>query len=167
MSHSVTLRAPEPRDIDKIYLWENLTDEAHTTLRTGPLSRHLIEQFVLGYDGELYSQGALRFMIDVDRETVGTIDVFDYDHRARHAFVGIYVTAPYRRRGIGREAIRQAEQYVVRAVGMHSLAALIARDNEASIRLFSASGYNEVGRLEGWLTDGETRMDAILMQHTL
>lgn len=167
MHPEISLRAPEPYDIDRIYLWENSTDELHTTLRTGPLSRHQIEDFVLNYDGELYTRGALRFMIDADGETVGTIDIFDYDHRARHAFVGIFIAPAYRRRHIGSQALKLIERHVYRAVGMYSVAAIVAEDNEASRALFTTAGYTAAGILRGWLVDGMRRVDAILFEHLL
>ena len=167
MTRSFKLRAPEPDDVNMIYIWENLSDESHSSLRSGPLSRHQIQQFVDNYDGEIYSQGALRYMIDVDGQTVGTIDVFDYDHRARHAFIGIYVSAAARRNGVGCKAIAEVERLMARNVGMHSLAALVAEDNLPSRKLFEKAGYKAVGILRDWLTDGEKRINAIVYQHLL
>lgn len=168
MDTDIILRAPEPRDANLIYIWENSTDEAHTTLRTGPVSRWQIEQYIREYDSEIYSRGALRFMIETaGGETIGTIDVFDYDRRNRHAFVGIYIAPRYRRQGVGRHALVRVEHLMRRDVGMHSLAALVAEDNTASQRLFQSAGYREVGRLAGWLNVGNTPLDGLLYQHIL
>lgn len=163
----ITLRAPEPADVNIIYIWENSSDESHSSLRSGPLSRHAISRFIDEYDGELYTAGALRYMIEVDGETVGTVDIFDYDHRARHASVGIYVTPKTRRKNIAKKAIAQIEKELRRKTGMYSLIALVAEDNAASRALFSSAGYSEAGCLKGWLTDGQKRIDAIIYQHIL
>ena len=161
------LRAPEPEDVNIIYLWENSTDECHSSLRTGPLSRHQIQQFIDNYDGELYSQNALRYMIDFDGQTVGTIDVFDYDPRSRHAFVGIYIASRARRKGLALNALKSIERIMKSRVGMFSLAALVADDNTASQALFEKAGYEKCGLLKGWLTDGEDRIDGVLYQKIL
>ena len=164
---SIHLRAPEPSDVNLIYIWENSGDETHSSLRTGPLSRFQIQKFIENYDGELFSQGALRYMISLGEETIGTIDVFDYDYRGRHAFVGIYITPHYRRKGIALMAISEVEKLMRQKVGMHSLAALVAESNTASRRLFEAAGYKTVGKLLSWLNDGERRINALIYQHIL
>lgn len=163
----ITLRAPEPDDIGLIYIWENSTDERHSSLRSGPLSRHSIERFVNEYDGEIYTLGALRYMIDLEGETVGTVDIFDFDHHARHAFVGIYVASAYRRKGIALTALKKVEELMRTNVSMHSLGALVATDNKPSLALFEKAGYRSVGILEGWIADGEERIPAIIWQHIL
>lgn len=163
----MTLRAPEPEDANIIYIWENSGADAHSSLRTGPLSRYQISRFIEEYDGEIYTLNALRYMIDVDGVTVGTIDVYDFEKRGRHAFVGIYVTPTARRRGYAAEALDRVERMMKKNVGMHSLCAIVASDNAASRRLFEKAGYEEAGKLRGWLTDGDGRIDAVLYQAVL
>lgn len=168
MEHLITLRAPEPEDINLIYIWENSTDETHSSLRTGPLSRFQIKQYIENYDGEIYTLGGLRFMIDCEGTTVGTVDVFDYDARGRHAFVGIYISPRYRRQGIALKALRQVEESMTHKVGMYALAALVAESNTASRRLFEKAGYSRAGLLRGWLADGPShRLDALVYQRIL
>lgn len=163
----ITLRAPELKDINLIYIWENSSDEMHSSLRTGPLSRHAIQNFIENYDGEIYTQNALRFMIERDGETVGTIDVFDFDPRGRHAFVGIFIAPLARRQGVALRAIAEVEKTLRRNVGMHSLAALVAENNKPSRNLFEKARYKTVGKLQSWLNDGEHRLDALIYQHLL
>lgn len=106
-------------------------------------------------------------MLDVDNETVGTVDVFDFVPLLHHAFLGIYITPHARRKGIGRQAIAEVERLMVRNVGMYSLAALVADDNIPSQKLFESAGYKKTGCLEGWIIDGPRRIDAIIYQHVL
>lgn len=164
---NLILRAPEPRDTNLIYIWENSSDEAHSSLRTGPVSRFQIEEYIRNYDSEIYSQGALRFMIEVDGETVGTIDVYDFDRRNRHAFVSIYITPHARRKNIGKAALVRVEKLMLCNVGMHSLAALVAEDNKASRALFESAGYNVSGLMKEWLCFDTERLDALLYQKIL
>ena len=167
MTEKITLRAPEPEDINLIYIWENSSDESHSSLRTGPVSLFQIKQYIENYDGEIYTLGSLRFMIVYEEQTVGTIDVFDFDPRGRHAFIGVYVSPTYRHKGIASAAIAQVEGQMKQKVGMYALAALVAEDNSSSRRLFETAGYKTVGRLQGWLTDGAERINALLYQHIL
>lgn len=164
---NLTLRAPEPEDTNIIYIWENSSDESHSSLRTGPLSRHAIAEFIDRYDGEIYTQGALRYMIVYEGETVGTIDIFDYDHRNRHAFVGIYIAPRFRRKGLATIAVGLVEKELKLKTGMHSLAALVAEDNKPSRALFEKCGYHTAGKLQSWFSAGEKRLNALLYQHIL
>ena len=161
------LRAPEPDDANIIYIWENSSDERHSSLRSGPVSRLMVQNFIQQYDGEIHTQGSLRFMIDCDGETVGTIDVYDYEPYNRHAFVGIYVTVNRRKEGIASRSLKEVEKLMKRRVGLHSLVALVAEDNEASQRLFTKAGYSPAGVLKEWIKDGERRIDALIFQHLL
>lgn len=167
MPCEIKLRAPEPEDIDLIYIWENSSDEAHSSLRTGPISRYKIKEYVENYDGEIYTLGSLRFMIEYDGQKVGTADVFDFDHRARHAFIGIYISPAFRRKGIAASAIKEVERQMKKKVGMYCLTALVAEDNIPSRSLFEKSGYKTAGKLQGWLTDGHQRLNALIYQHIL
>lgn len=160
----VKLRAPEPDDVDLIYVWDNDETDSHTSLTVGPLSRHQIARYVDEYDGDIFRSGSQRFMIEADGETVGTIDIFDFDRRARRAFVGIYISPRYRRRGIGRAALDSVSHYVADNLSMHTLAAIVAIDNEASQRLFASAGYTTSGRLRSWLVREFERVDAFILQ---
>lgn len=167
MEKEFKLRAPEPSDANLIYIWENSSDEAHSSLRSGPVSRHQIMKYIENYDSEIYSQDSLRFMIESEGTTIGTIDIYDFDKRARHGFVGIYISPKFRRKGLALKAIGMVEAMMVEKVGMYCLTALVAEDNSASRHLFEAAGYKTAGKLQGWLTDGERRINALLYQHIL
>lgn len=164
---NVTLRAPEPADVDLIYIWDNDQADCHTSLSTGMLSRHQIEKYVAEYDGDIFRMGGLRFMIDVEAETVGTVDIFDFDRRGRHAFVGIFVSPRFRGNGIGRQALDEVARFVRSNLSMHSLAALVAVDNAASRTLFASAGYAETGRLKGWIISDFERTDVVIFQKLL
>lgn len=167
MDALLTLRAPEPDDANLLYIWENSTDERHSSLRPGPVSRHRISEYIARYDGDIIGTGSLRFMIECDGETIGTIDLFDYDHRNRHAFVGIYVTPRSRRKGLGLKALKQVENIARRRLSLFALAALVSADNTPSRALFEAAGFQRAGVLDKWIADGENRYDAIIYTKAL
>lgn len=160
----ISLRAPEPSDVDLLYLWENDREQWHTSFATGPLSRHQISEYVDSYGGDIFADGSLRFVIEADGKAVGTVDVFDFDRRARHAFVGVYVSRDARGRGYGAGGLRQVIDMMVRRVAVSSLAALVAVDNVASQALFRSLGFVEAGRLAGWLMCDGRWVDALVYQ---
>lgn len=70
----VHLRALEPSDVDRLYIWENNPDMWRYGFSPAPLSRHQIWEYVEKYDANPLAQGQLRLMIDTGNDTVGTLD---------------------------------------------------------------------------------------------
>ena len=62
--------------------------------------------------------------------------------------VSVYVNEKFRRRGVGRKLLQQAIAHGPQ-LGMHSLVGLIFSDNEPSIALFRATGFERWGFLPG------------------
>ena len=85
---NILLRAIEPEDLDRLYAWENnpqLWDVGNTR---NPYSRFVLKQYIIDSDKDIYENKQLRLMM-VNRqtgETVGTVDLFDFDiHNSRIA----------------------------------------------------------------------------------
>lgn len=164
----LSLRAPEPEDLDILYIWENDESAWHTSLAAGPLSRHQISEYLNNYEADLYTQKSLRFIIETEGgQRAGTVDVFDYEPRARHAFIGIYIAPGMRGRGLGTSAIEEIKNQMAQRHGLKSLAALVAVDNLPSRKLFEKSGFVEVGCLKDWVAAGRRNVDGVLYQWTV
>ncbi len=146
-----TLRALEPTDVDCLYLWENNPEMWRFGFSPAPLSRHQIWEYISTYDSNPLSAGQLRLMIDCDGTPAGAVDLYNIDIRNRHAFVGIMVAAPHRRRGIALEALKLLHAYCRDNLGLTRLAATVAADNEPSLRLFAKAGYALTAVLPSWI----------------
>lgn len=55
----VSLRALEPEDADKLYLWENDTRLWNVGCATAPFSRKQLEEYICNYDADVFSDTAL------------------------------------------------------------------------------------------------------------
>ena len=80
-NENIRLRAVEPEDLDRLYAWENnplLWDAGNTR---NPYSRFILKQYILNSDKDIYETKQLRLMMDnvLTGETVGTVDLFDFD----------------------------------------------------------------------------------------
>jgi phosphinothricin acetyltransferase len=79
--------------------------------------------------------------------------------------VSVYVNGKFRRRGVGRKLLQQA---IARGpqLGMHSFVGLIFSQNEPSIALFRAAGFERWGLLPGVAGVDKTPLDlAIFGRH--
>ena len=64
----ISLRGPEPDDLECLYLWENDTTLWPYGSTKAPLTRHQIWQYIDSYDGDIFTQKQLR-MIIVDNKS--------------------------------------------------------------------------------------------------
>lgn len=165
-NETVSLRAVEPSDLDMLYMLENDTDAAECSFGTAPLSRHMLWQYIENYSADIHAGGEIRFIIveNASGQSVGTIDISDYNTRDRHGFVGIAILPESRRRGLGYAALKLLCSYASETVGAHSLAAQVAADNEASRRMFAKAGFHTCGSLRSWIRRGKHYADVLLYQ---
>ena len=163
----IQLRAPEPADLDTLYLWENDPQLWPYGDTTAPMSRHMLQQYLDTYSGDLARDGQLRLII-VERNSgraVGAVDLFDYHARDRRAGVGIFIDESCRRRHYALQALAWLNVYCPVHLGLHQLWATVSADNQPSRRLFEAAGYKTCGRLRSWLRQGRKFGDAVIYQH--
>ena len=103
----IRLTAPEPADLDSLYIWENDPELWPCGDTSAPLSRHQLDEYIAGYDADIFSARQLRLVIRLAAtgEAVGTLDITDFNPRDRHARVGIFVAPAFRGRGIALRAL--------------------------------------------------------------
>lgn len=161
----INLRAPEPSDLDTLYIWENDPELWPHGDNMAPVSRHALDTFLRNYSGDISSDGQLRLIVTLsDGTAVGVIDLYDYSARNRRAGVGIFIQKEYRCKGYGQQALEWLATYSATHLGLHQLWAVIAADNLASRTMFGAAGFKTCGRLRSWLRRGRSYSDAIIYQ---
>lgn len=162
---NVTLRAPEPDDLDFLYLLENDEAARESTPCGTPVSRQQLWQYLHDYDGDIAAQHQLRLMVcGAAGARLGAVDIYDYSHRDRRAYVGIAIAPDCRRHGYGAAALEAVCAFAADVLGMHQLAAVVTVDNAASRRLFAACGFKPCGRLRSWRRRGTSYADALVLQ---
>lgn len=162
----ITLRAPEEKDVDNLFFWENDPSFTESLPLSAPVSRYQVWEYIKNYQADPFATKELRMLINDDAadRPVGHIDIFQFDPVNRRAGVGIYIAEEYRHMGYGKEALEILENYVCSTLGIHQLWAQVALDNDASKALFTGCGYKPAGRLRSWLRRGMTYVDALIFQ---
>lgn len=162
------LRALEPIDVDTLYSWENNPAVWGVGSTLAPYSRKQLWDYIDSYDGDIYSAKQLRLMIDLPGgETIGTVDLYDFDAANSRCAVGILIAPPYRRQGYGRAALDAIADYCRTRLSLHQLYCIAGADNIASRTLFERAGYTISGRLRSWLRSANTYTDAYIYQKML
>ena len=98
---NISLRAPEPEDLEVMLSFENDAALWELGTATGPYSRYQMKRYIAESQNDLYADGQLRLMIVCEGQGVaGIVDVFSFDARHNRAEVGIVVRKDLRGQGI-------------------------------------------------------------------
>lgn len=161
----ITLRAPEPQDLDLMYQLENDPEQWMATGCSMFYSRYALRQYIEQCQNHIQKEGQLRLTVCLDSEPIGFVDLFDYDATNRRAAVGIGIAPAYRGQGWGRQALESLVQYAFCSLHLHQLYAHVCVINNVSISLFDGVGFQRAGLLRQWIIrPDEAYEDAILFQ---
>ncbi len=162
--NSVILRAMEPQDVDLMMIYENDTEIWPVSGTLVPYSRFTLEQFYKNAVQDIYTARQLRLAIELIKEahrgqTIGYVDLFDFDPQQRRAGVGILIgDKTERNKGYATEALKLLCKYSFDVLNVHQLYCHIDNDNEVSLHLFEKAGFKKCGLLRDWiLFDGRWR----------
>jgi len=163
---NIHLRALEPEDLDFLYEIENnesIWEVSHTQT---PYSKWVLKQYLENAHQDIYEAKQLRLVIvhTKTNNTIGLIDLFDFDAKNSRAGIGILISENYRNQGIGKETLQLISKYVFTHLNLHQLFANITTNNEASLLLFSNFGFQKIGIKKDWNKINGTFIDEVLFQ---
>lgn len=161
----IALRPAEPADAERIYRWENDRDNWRVSGTRAPYSLFQIEQFLLG-NNDLQAQKQLRLMIDLtaNGETIGCIDIIDYDAYNQRAGLGILIDKKHRQLGYAKETLALCVDYLFKDVMLHQVHCSIDETNIESQQLFVGQGFELCGRRKDWIKTAEGYLDVLEYQ---
>ena len=169
--HNIRLRALEPADLDIIYAWENDPENWLISNTITPFSRHVLSRYIEQANKDLYEARQLRLMIDLlddaghPKETIGTVDLFDFDPQHQRAGLGILIAnRENRMKGHASESLSILVRYAFETLHLHQLYCNISVDNQASLKLFKKLGFREIGVKRDWLKSSRGWLDVCLLQ---
>ncbi|MFC2710859.1 GNAT family N-acetyltransferase [Hoylesella oralis] len=161
----VILRAIEPEDLDTLYMIENNIELWNVGTTNVPYSRYMLHDYIANAAGDIYTDKQVRFMIEnSQKETVGIVDIVDFNPRHQRAEVGIVIQNRYRGLGYAKHALVKIVDYALKVLHLHQLYAIVEMENTDSVNLFSQLGFEQNTMLKDWLYDGHEYHDAIVMQ---
>ena len=156
------LRKIEPSDLPYLYQWENDASSWTDGANHNPLSQQDLRAYIESTTGDIYRDGQLRLIIEQSPmtndqlpTTVGCIDLFDFDPRNRRAAIGMYIAPESRGKGVGKEALRQLEEYAFGFLKMRVLYAVIATKNKACTALYRNADYKPSSPLPAWTLEDD------------
>lgn len=153
-SDGIRLRAVEPEDLELLYRWENEEADWKSSNTLVPYSRYILKKYIASSHRSLYETCQLRLMIDVipAGRTVGTVDLFEFDHFHLRAGVGILIADPLeRKKGYASTALNCIIKYAFETISLHQLWCNILEGNDESLNLFRNLGFELCATRKEWI----------------
>jgi diamine N-acetyltransferase len=161
----ISLRSPEPEDLEMMYAMENDTALWSVGNATLPYSRYTLRQYLEQSCQNLFAEHQARFVIELaDGETAGMIDLADFDPLNSRAEVCIGLLGKHRGKGIATRALALLCDYALKKLHINQLFAFIPEWNEESLRLFEKNGFKKSALLQQWQRTEKGFNDVFLVQ---
>jgi diamine N-acetyltransferase len=139
------LRAPEQSDLEVLYNWENDTAVWKVSNTLVPFSRFVLEQYLLNAHLDLYTNKQLRLIICTkEHQTVGCIDLYEFEPHHSRAGIGIVIAEEYRNNGFADDALKALITYCFETLCLNQVYC-------ASIKLFENNGFTKTGLKKEWI----------------
>jgi diamine N-acetyltransferase len=159
------LRPLEPEDLEVLYTIENDTTLWKVGCQNVPYSRYALHNYIAENKNDIYADKEVRFVIanTADGETIGLIDLFEFDPIHLRAQVGIVVRSIYRGKGWASRALEMLKDYA-RFLHIHQLYAYVDVANTESLQLFRKGGFTRESLLKDWLCTATGYENVLLLQ---
>lgn len=167
----VKLRAPEPTDIETLYIWENNMEIWTVSNTITPFSRFVLKKYIETAHLDIWETKQLRLIIEAKNQSslmnfpVGLIDLFDFDPYHQRAGLGILISnKEHRQKGYASEALSLLIRYSFEIIQLNQLYCNISANNTVSLHLFENKGFEKVGIKKAWLKTREGWEDEVMLQ---
>jgi len=163
----IRLRAIEPEDLELLYNWENNNSWWIISNTVAPFSKYTLKRYIRNSHKSIYETGQLRLMIDLitGNQTIGTIDIFDFDPFHNRAGIGILIAEEeQRRKGYASMALKCLTDYCFGTLQLHQLWCNILANNSESIELFKKLGFVQIGIKKDWVKTSDGYLDEYMFQ---
>lgn len=165
-NQNITLRAVEPEDLGFLYRIENEPSLWRYSARKEPFSRYILKQYIEDCDKSVFERGQLRFIIteNAENQTIGTIDIYDFDYHNKKAETGVFIEQKYSGKGYATQAINLLAKYAKEFLNLHQLYAYADMENYASRKFLQKAGFKHTATLKDWYLFNGKFQDIALFQ---
>ncbi|EAD1672498.1 spermidine N1-acetyltransferase [Listeria monocytogenes] len=115
------------------------------------------------YDKHIHDQSERRFILELDGQMVGLVELMEIDYIHRRAEFQIIIDPKFQGHGYAVSATKLAMKYAFHVLNMHTLYLVVDKVNEKAIHVYEKVGFIREGELiDEFFVDG-TYHDAIRM----
>lgn len=154
------LRALEKYDLRDVHLLKNHTSTMALWFNEPYASFDELSRL---YDKHVLDEKERRFVIDVDGNFSGIVELIDITSIHRTCEIQIIVNPDLRGRGYGKQAFRKGLEYAFKILNLRKVILYVDCENEAGLSIYTRMGFVSEGKLRGhFFADGEYR-DSYIM----
>jgi diamine N-acetyltransferase len=164
---NIFLRPLETDDLEKLYEWENDSENWLVSNTLTPFSKYTLAKFIETSSQDIFESKQQRFMIVLkeNNEAIGAIDIFDFDPFHLRAGIGILIgDKRFRKKGLAREALDVIISYAGKTLLLKQLYCNISEDNEDSLKLFIEKSFVITGQKRDWIKTGKGWLTEYFLQ---
>ncbi|EKE8399507.1 spermidine N1-acetyltransferase [Listeria monocytogenes] len=115
------------------------------------------------YDKHIHDQSERRFILELDGQMVGLVELMEIDYIHRRAEFQIIIHPKFQGHGYAVSATKLAMKYAFHVLNLHKLYLVVDKVNEKAIHVYEKVGFIREGELiDEFFVDG-TYHDAIRM----
>ena len=130
------------------------------------ISKEILKNYLETSQGDIKDTKQLRLVItSLSNESLGFIDLFDFDAQNNRAGVSIVITAAHRNKGFGKDALKVLMEHSFKTLALHQLYSNILEENTASLRLFESVGFQNIGQKKEWRFFNGSYKNEYLLQY--
>lgn len=156
---SLKLRFLKKNDINELLLIENDRRYWHLSGTTKPFTQRELLNYIENQSDDIKKHHQLRFVIEVNKQFTGLIDLYDYDEQSQSAGIGIFILEPFRNMGIASKALLKLLDFIKIKINLKSVFARIENTNSASIHVFEKTGFKAQKELKNYIQKGDEKLD--------
>ncbi len=165
-NNRIVLRAVEPEDLPLLYRWENNAEWWEHGNMVNPFSKYILRQYIENSGQSIYESKQLRLMIMFKEtcETVGMIDLFDFDPHHNRVGVGVLIDKEHQKKQLANDAFELLLAYCFDFLAVRTVFANVPVSNEPSLKMLTKLGFVQTGLLKDWVRKEDKYMDVAVMQ---
>ena len=163
MIKNIELKDPEDSDIPFLLKIENDLCNQFFTTKWRFYSENDIKDFVKKKQNLLMNL-QYRFMISYEFNSIGCIDLIDFDLVNSRVELGIFIDERYRKNGFAFNALEEIKNKIHHDYSINQIYVEILSDNLASINFFKKSGFQKIGCKKKWIRKENDFLDLHLYQ---
>ena len=121
LGNTIALRALEPEDLQFLFDTENDESFWGVSNTQTPFSKFLLKQYLENAHLDIYEAKQLRLAIkdSLSSNTIGMIDLFDFNPQHKRAGIGILIHPDYQQKGFASEALQLLINYSFTHLQLH------------------------------------------------
>lgn len=159
------LRALEPEDLQFLFEIENNETFWEVSHTQTPFSKFILRQYLENAHLDIYETKQLRLVIeDKEKQSVGMIDLFDFNPQHKRAGIGILIHPDFQKNGFASDALGCLIKYCFNHLNLHQLYANITSTNQNSLDLFKKHNFKQIGIKRDWIFYNGIYKDELLFQ---